>query len=149
MRIFQNQDEFSHYLLSTSIIISKDNPLLIERFLDNAIEVDVDAVCDGKEVLIGGIIEHIESAGIHSGDSICSLPSYSLDNNILNKIRGHVLQIANKLSVIGLINIQFAIKENEIFVLEVNARATRTVPFVAKATGVPLAKNCCTMYFRY
>lgn len=140
MCIFYNQQEFSHYLTTTNIIVSNNNPLLIEHFLDNAIEVDVDAVCDGQDVLIGGIMEHIEPAGIHSGDSICSLPSYSLDKSTLHKIRNYVIKITTKLNILGSVNMQFAIKGDDVFVLEVNSRAARTVPFVAKATGIQLAK---------
>jgi carbamoyl-phosphate synthase large subunit len=108
--------------------------------LDHAIEVDIDAVCDGKSVLIGGILEHIEQAGIHSGDSACAFPAHSLSQEIQNKMREMIRKVALSLEVIGLINAQFAILKNEIYVLEVNPRASRTVPFLAKATGVPLAQ---------
>ncbi|QCI15835.1 carbamoyl-phosphate synthase large subunit [Buchnera aphidicola] len=123
-------------------VLKKNNttPILLDQYLDYATEVDVDAICDGKTVLIGGIMEHIEQAGIHSGDSACSLPAYTLTNDILNKIREQVTQLAFKLSVKGLMNVQFAIKNNIIYIIEVNPRAARTVPFVSKATGLALAK---------
>ena len=114
--------------------------MLIDRFLDNAVEVDVDALCDGKDVYIGGIMEHIEEAGIHSGDSACSLPPQHLPNDILAQIQNQTSELAFALNVVGLMNIQFAIREGKIYLLEVNPRGSRTVPFVAKTTGVPLAK---------
>ncbi|MDT9587665.1 MAG: carbamoyl-phosphate synthase large subunit [Candidatus Arsenophonus melophagi] len=120
--------------------ISDDMPILLDHFLDDAIEVDVDAICDGETVLIGGIMEHIEQAGVHSGDSACSLPSYTLNQNIQNIIRDQVKKLAFELCVRGLMNIQFAIKNNEVYLIEVNPRASRTVPFVSKATGISLAK---------
>ncbi|MDP1707573.1 MAG: carbamoyl-phosphate synthase large subunit [Gammaproteobacteria bacterium] len=115
-------------------------PILLDRFLDDAIEVDIDAVCDGQEVLIGGIMEHIEQAGIHSGDSACSLPPFSLTADIQNALREQMRRMALELGVVGLMNAQFAIKGDDIYVLEVNPRASRTVPFVSKATGRSLAK---------
>ena len=115
-------------------------PILLDQYLNYAIEVDVDAICDGEKVLIGGIMEHIEQAGVHSGDSACSLPAYTLTNKIQNKIREQVKKLAFALSVKGLMNVQFAIKNNEIYIIEVNPRAARTVPFVSKATGLALAK---------
>ncbi len=115
-------------------------PLLVDKFLEDAIEVDVDAVCDGKLILIGGIMEHIEEAGVHSGDSACVLPPHTLSENIIDIIRKYTYAISSELKVQGLINIQFAIKNDIIYVLEVNPRASRTVPFVSKATGIPLAK---------
>jgi len=122
------------------LINFKKFPVLLDHYLENAIEVDVDAICDGKNILIGGIMEHIEQAGIHSGDSACSLPAYTLSSNIQNEIRTQVKKLAITLSVKGLMNIQFAIKEHEIYIIEVNPRAARTIPFVSKATGLPLAK---------
>ncbi len=116
-----------------------DNPILIDTFLQDAIEVDVDALADGEEVYVAGIMEHIEEAGIHSGDSACSLPPYSLSRKIVLEIRDQTIKLAKGLNVIGLMNVQFAVKEDEIFILEVNPRASRTVPFVAKATGIALA----------
>ena len=123
-----------------AVVASGTNPVLIDRFLNNAIEVDVDALCDGTDVYIGGIMEHIEEAGIHSGDSACSLPPQHLSDDILAKIRRQTSDLAFALNVVGLMNIQFAIREDKIYLLEVNPRGSRTVPFVAKTTGVPLAK---------
>ncbi len=120
--------------------VSESSPLLLDHFLDNAIEVDVDAVCDGKQVLIGGILQHIEQAGIHSGDSSCSLPPFDLSAQTQNLLREQMAALAVELGVVGLINAQFAIQGDEIYILEVNPRASRTVPFIAKATGVPMAK---------
>jgi carbamoyl-phosphate synthase large subunit len=120
--------------------ISEDRPILVDSFLDDAIEVDVDALCDGKRVFIAGIMEHIEEAGIHSGDSACILPPQSLSEKLLEEIRKATRALAMELEVLGLINIQFAIKEDSLFVLEVNPRASRTVPFVAKAIGLPIVK---------
>ena len=123
-----------------AVVVSGTNPVLIDRFLNNAIEVDVDALCDGTDVYIGGIMEHIEEAGIHSGDSACSLPPQHLSDDILAKIRLQTSKLAFALNVVGLMNIQFAIREDKIYLLEVNPRGSRTVPFVAKTTGIPLAK---------
>jgi len=136
MAIVYNEKELCNYM-KQSEHISFDAPLLLDHFLDHAIEVDIDVVCDGKEVLIGGIMEHIEQAGIHSGDSACSLPSYSLSESLKNRLRESMRAMALELGVIGLMNAQFAIQDNEVYVLEVNPRASRTVPFVAKPTGVP------------
>jgi carbamoyl-phosphate synthase large subunit len=119
---------------------SPDHPILIDQFLEDAIEIDVDAISDGEATVIGGIMEHIEEAGIHSGDSACVLPPQGLPPWLLEEIKVHTRALAKELQVVGLINIQFAIKDEEIFVLEVNPRASRTIPFVSKATGVPLAK---------
>jgi carbamoyl-phosphate synthase large subunit len=123
-----------------AVVFSQDRPVLIDRFLEDAIEVDVDALSDGTDVLIAGIMEHIEEAGIHSGDSSCVLPATSLSERELNTIREHTTKLARALNVIGLMNVQYAIKDGEIHVLEVNPRASRTVPYVGKATGVPLPK---------
>jgi len=139
MEIVYNDDELSNYVKNSSLI-SQDSPILLDHFLDDAIEVDVDAVCDGKEVVIAGIMEHIEQAGVHSGDSSCCLPAFSLSQNIQDKMAQQVKQIALELGVRGLMNTQFAIQDEEIYVLEVNPRASRTVPFVSKATGIPWAK---------
>jgi carbamoyl-phosphate synthase large subunit len=119
---------------------SPDHPILIDKFLEAAIEVDVDAIADGHRTVIGGIMEHIEEAGIHSGDSACVLPPYSLTRSIQEEIKHQTRALAAELGVIGLLNIQFAVKDSQVYVLEVNPRASRTVPFVSKATGVPLAK---------
>jgi carbamoyl-phosphate synthase large subunit len=115
-------------------------PILLDRFLNDAIEVDVDAVSDGQEVVIGGIMEHIEEAGVHSGDSACSLPPFSLSAPMQDELRRQTVAMAKALNVVGLMNVQFAIQGETVYVLEVNPRASRTVPFVSKATGVPLAK---------
>jgi carbamoyl-phosphate synthase large subunit len=131
--------------MSTAVSVSNDSPVLLDRFLNDAIEVDVDAVCDGEEVLIGGIMEHIEQAGVHSGDSACSLPPHSLSEDIQAQLEEQVRTMAKGLNVIGLMNTQFAIQGDDIYVLEVNPRASRTVPFVSKATGISLARvavNC-------
>ena len=114
--------------------------MLIDKFLDKAVEVDADAVCDGKEVLIGAIMEHIEAAGIHSGDSTCVIPPQSLSEDVIERIRDYVTRIGLGLHIKGLLNIQMAVRDNVVYVLEVNPRSSRTIPFVAKATGIPLAK---------
>jgi carbamoyl-phosphate synthase large subunit len=127
-----------------AVKVSNDSPVLLDRFLNDAIEVDVDCIADGRRVFIGGIMEHIEEAGVHSGDSACSLPPYSLSEDLQNEMRLQTAAMAQALGVIGLMNVQFAIKEEEgrdvVYVLEVNPRASRTVPYVSKATGLPLAK---------
>ena len=120
--------------------MSNDSPVLLDRFLDLAIEVDVDAICDGEDVLIGGIMEHVEQAGVHSGDSGCSLPPNSLSAETQADLSEQTRKLARALNVVGLMNIQFAIQNGIVYILEVNPRASRTVPFVSKATGVPLAK---------
>lgn len=125
--------------LNEAVKVSNDSPVLLDRFLDDAIEVDIDAVCDGTDVVIGGIMEHIEQAGVHSGDSACSLPPYSLSSDIQDVMRKQVKEMALELGVVGLMNTQFAIKDDEVYLIEVNPRAARTIPFVSKATGVPLA----------
>jgi len=132
-----------HYLekyMVEATRVSPDHPVLLDRFLEGAIEVDVDAVCDGEGVYIGGVMEHIEEAGIHSGDSACSIPPYTLGSETILRIREHSKALAMRLGVRGLMNVQFAVKDQAVYVLEVNPRASRTVPFVSKATGVPLAK---------
>ena len=139
MEIVHNEDDLRIYM-QNAVNVSNDSPVLLDRFLDDAIEVDVDAICDGKDVLIGGIMQHIEQAGVHSGDSACSLPPYSLSEEIQDVLRDQSRQMALALNVIGLMNVQFAIKDEVVYVLEVNPRASRTVPFVSKATGRPLAK---------
>ncbi|HRU40301.1 MAG TPA: ATP-grasp domain-containing protein, partial [Candidatus Goldiibacteriota bacterium] len=123
-----------------AFIVSEKHPVLIDKFLEDAIEVDVDCVCDGKEAVICGIMEHIEEAGIHSGDSACVLPALTLRNDTISKIREYTHKMALELNVKGLMNIQYAVRNDQVFVLEVNPRASRTVPFVSKATGVPWAK---------
>ena len=139
MEIVRDQDQLSAYM-KAAIDVSHDSPVLLDQFLSDAIEVDVDAVCDGQDVVIGGVMEHIELAGVHPGDSSCSLPAFNLTDEIQHKIRAQSRDLAYALNVVGLVNVQFAIKGNDIYVLEVNPRASRTVPFVSKATAVPLAK---------
>ena len=139
MEIVTTDEDLKRYM-DEAVSVSNDSPVLLDRFLNDAIEVDIDLVCDGKNVFIGAIMEHIEEAGIHSGDSGCSIPPYTLSDSILMRLREQVTQLALELNVIGLMNTQFAIKENEIFLLEVNPRASRTAPFVSKAIGVQLAK---------
>jgi carbamoyl-phosphate synthase large subunit len=126
--------------MNEAVKVSNDSPVLIDRFLNDAIEVDVDAVSDGKRVIIGGIMEHIEQAGVHSGDSACSLPPFSLSPDLQAELRRQTVAMANALGVVGLMNVQFAIQDGKVFVLEVNPRASRTIPYVSKATGVPFAK---------
>jgi carbamoyl-phosphate synthase large subunit len=139
MEIVFNEDDLRTYM-THAVQVSNDSPVLLDRFLDVAIEVDVDAVCDGDDVLIGGIMEHVEQAGVHSGDSGCSLPPVSLSAQVQDELREQTRKLAKALHVVGLMNIQFAIQNGIIYVLEVNPRASRTVPFVSKATGAPLAK---------
>ncbi|MBD3755401.1 MAG: ATP-grasp domain-containing protein, partial [Gammaproteobacteria bacterium] len=139
MEIVYSDADLSRYM-TEAVKVSNDSPVLLDRFLDDAVELDVDAVCDGEQVVIGGIMEHIEQAGIHSGDSACSLPPYSISAEVQDQVREQVAKMAKALGVVGLMNTQFAIKGDEIYVLEVNPRASRTVPFVSKAIGKPLAK---------
>jgi carbamoyl-phosphate synthase large subunit len=139
MEIVHEQRDLERYMRE-AVKVSNDSPVLIDRFLNDAIEVDVDAICDGKEVLIGGIMEHIEQAGVHSGDSACSLPPFSLSLELQEELRRQTLAMARGLDVVGLMNVQYAIQKGVVFVLEVNPRASRTVPYVSKATGLPLAK---------
>ncbi len=123
-----------------AMLASPEHPILIDKFLEDAIEIDVDAVSDGEATIIGGIMEHIEAAGIHSGDSACVLPPHTLSADLIERIKKQTRALAGELRVMGLINIQFAVKDERIYVLEVNPRASRTIPFVSKATGVPLAR---------
>ncbi len=139
MEVVFNEEDLRAYM-THAVQVSNDSPVLLDRFLDVAIEVDVDAVCDGEDVLIGGIMEHIEQAGVHSGDSGCSLPPNSLSRETQAELREQTRKLARALNVVGLMNVQFAIQSGVIYVLEVNPRASRTVPFVSKATGLPLAK---------
>ena len=139
MEIVHNEEDLKRYM-TEAVQVSNDSPVLLDHFLSDAIELDVDAVCDGKEVVIGGIMEHIEQAGIHSGDSACSLPTYSLDSVIVDQVREQTKQLALGLKVKGLMNVQFAVKGDDIYVIEVNPRASRTVPFVSKACGISLAQ---------
>jgi carbamoyl-phosphate synthase large subunit len=139
MEVVFTEDDLRNYM-ATAVQVSNDSPVLLDRFLDLAIEVDVDAICDGEDVYIGGIMEHVEQAGVHSGDSGCSLPPYSLSPALQAQIREQTRRMALALDVVGLMNVQFAIQNGVVYVLEVNPRASRTAPFVSKATGVPLAK---------
>jgi carbamoyl-phosphate synthase large subunit len=139
MEIVHEQRDLERYMRE-AVKVSNDSPVLLDRFLNDAIEVDVDAICDGEDVLIGGIMEHIEQAGVHSGDSACSLPPFSLSKVLQDELRRQTVSMAEALQVVGLMNIQFAIQNNVVFVLEVNPRASRTVPYVSKATGLQLAK---------
>lgn len=139
MQIVYNDEELNKYMRE-AVSVSNDSPILLDHFLNNAIEVDVDCICDGENMVIGGIMQHVEQAGIHSGDSACSLPAYSLSGEILDEIRRQTKEMAFALGVKGLMNVQFAVQNDVVYVLEVNPRASRTVPFVSKATGQPLAK---------
>ncbi|RPG49189.1 MAG: carbamoyl-phosphate synthase large subunit [Gammaproteobacteria bacterium TMED1] len=139
MEIVHDDAELTKYMRE-AVHVSDQSPVLLDRFLDQAIEVDIDAVCDGEEVVIGSIMEHIEQAGVHSGDSACSLPPYSLAKSLTDAMRRQVKDMALELKVIGLMNVQLAVQNNEIYVLEVNPRASRTVPFVSKCIGLSLAK---------
>ncbi len=139
MEIIYNKSDLKKYI-DEAVKVSGSNPVLIDKFLNDAIEVDVDAISDGRDVFVAGIMEHIEEAGIHSGDSACSLPPYTLSDEIIIEIEKQTKQLALALKVVGLINIQFAIKDRNIYVLEVNPRASRTVPFVSKASSLPIAK---------
>jgi len=139
MEIVHDEEELVRYM-HEAVRVSKDKPVLIDKFLEKATEIDVDAVCDGEDVLIGAIMEHIEEAGIHSGDSACVIPPQSLSKDIIMAIREYVRRIALGLQIKGLLNIQMAVKDDVVYVLEVNPRSSRTIPYVAKATGIPLAK---------
>jgi carbamoyl-phosphate synthase large subunit len=139
MQIVYDDEDLARYM-TEAVKVSNDSPVLLDRFLNNAIEVDVDALSDGKDVVIGGIMEHIEEAGVHSGDSACSLPAHSLSRAVLDDIRAQVDKLARALKVCGLMNTQFAVQDGKVYLLEVNPRASRTSPFVSKATGRPLAK---------
>ena len=139
MKTVYSDDELNQYM-DEAVSVSHDAPVLIDKFLDNAIELDVDAICDGKDVYIGSVMQHIEEAGIHSGDSACSLPPVSISDALQEEVKTQTAAIALGLGVVGLMNIQYAIHKGEIYLIEVNPRASRTVPFVSKATGVPLAK---------
>ena len=138
MEIVYDKDSLERYM-TNAVQVSNDSPVLLDSFLDHAIEVDIDVVCDGNDIVIGGIMEHIEQAGIHSGDSACSLPPHSLPGDVLDEMRRQVKLMAKELNVIGLMNTQLAYQDDEIYVIEVNPRASRTIPFVSKATGVQLA----------
>jgi len=139
MEIVYKESELKRYMRE-AVKVSNDSPVLLDRFLDDAIEVDIDAICDGEQVLVGAIMQHIEQAGVHSGDSACSLPPYSLSESVQARMRDMARELALALNVVGLMNAQFAIKGDDIYIIEVNPRGSRTVPFVSKATSLPLAK---------
>jgi len=139
MRIVYEPDELERYF-EEAVTASEDRPVLIDSFLEDAFEADVDALADGTDVVIGGIMQHIEDAGVHSGDSACCLPPYLLQGEVLDEIRDLTRKFALELGVKGLLNVQYAIRDGVVYVLEVNPRASRTIPFVSKATGVPLAR---------
>ena len=139
MQIVYDEADLQNYM-KEAVRVSPEHPILVDKFLEDALEIDVDAIADGHRVVVGGVMEHVEKAGVHSGDSACALPPYSLGDDQIERIQAQARAIATELGVIGLLNIQFAIKNEQIFVLEVNPRASRTVPFVSKAIGVPLAK---------
>jgi carbamoyl-phosphate synthase large subunit len=146
MKIVYNESELSQYM-QEAVSVSHKSPVLIDKFLDRAIELDVDAICDGEDVYIGAIMQHIEEAGIHSGDSACSLPSISLTAQMQELVKEQTATIARNLGVIGLLNIQFAVHKENLYLIEVNPRASRTVPFVSKATGIPMAKVATRVMF--
>ncbi|ABF63365.1 carbamoyl-phosphate synthase large subunit [Ruegeria sp. TM1040] len=138
MEIVRDMDQLKRYI-NEAVVVSGDSPVLLDSYLSGAVELDVDAICDGKDVHVAGIMQHIEEAGVHSGDSACSLPPYSLDKEVIERIKEQSFALAKALNVVGLMNVQFAIKDNEIYLIEVNPRASRTVPFVAKATDSAIA----------
>lgn len=139
MRIIYSEEELEEFI-SQAVEVSPGRPVLIDEFLEDAIEIDVDAISDGETTIVAGIMEHIEEAGIHSGDSACVLPPFSLSDEIIERVKKYTYALARELKVIGLMNVQYAVKDDEVYVLEVNPRASRTVPFVSKATGVPFAR---------
>ena len=139
MEVVEGPAQLDHYI-ATAVAVSGSSPVLIDRYLRDAVEVDVDAICDGKEVAVTGILQHIEEAGVHSGDSACSIPPYSLTDSVVAEIERQTAELALALNVKGLMNIQFAVKDDQVYLIEVNPRASRTVPFVAKAIGRPIAK---------
>ncbi|MGQ9473758.1 MAG: carbamoyl-phosphate synthase large subunit [Candidatus Caldatribacteriaceae bacterium] len=139
MRIVYSQEELEEFI-KKAVEVSPGRPVLIDEFLEDAIEIDVDAISDGEITIVAGIMEHIEEAGIHSGDSACVIPPFSLSDEIIEKIRQYTYALARELQVVGLINVQYAVKDDEVYILEVNPRASRTIPFVSKATGIPFAR---------
>ena len=139
MQIVYDDESLQRLLRRRAVRVSEERPVLIDRFLEDAFECDVDAISDGKRVVIGGVMQHIEDAGIHSGDSACVLPPYLIGEADMQTMREHTVALARALGVVGLINVQYAIKDGVVYVLEVNPRASRTIPFVSKAIGVPLA----------
>ena len=139
MEVVDGPEQLDHYI-ATAVQVSGTSPVLIDRYLRDAIEIDVDAICDGSDVAVAGILQHIEEAGVHSGDSACSIPPYSLSDAIVAEIERQTRALALALNVKGLMNVQYAVKNGEVYLIEVNPRASRTVPFVAKAIGRPIAK---------
>ncbi len=140
MEIVRDDASLRQYLATAQIEINEDEPLLLDQYLQNAVEVDVDAICDGEDVFIAGVMEHVEEAGVHSGDSACSLPPYTLSSNLIASLKEQTIKLAKSLGVVGLMNVQYAIKDSDIYLLEVNPRASRTAPFVAKSIGMPIAR---------
>src|SRR3546814_14400269 len=140
MEMFDDYDDLKRYRRG-AVEVSNDSPVLLDRFLNNAIEVDVDALADGKDVVIGGIMEHNEEAGVHSGDSACSLPAHSLPKKVQDDIRTQIVKLAKALKVVGLMNTQFAVQDGKVYLLAVNPRASRTRPFVSTGTGRPLPQR--------
>ena len=139
MEIVDGPSQLDDYI-QTAVQVSGDSPVLIDQYLRDAVEVDVDAICDGTDVVVAGVLQHIEEAGVHSGDSACSIPPYSLTAEVIAEIERQTVLLAHALRVVGLMNIQFAVKDGLVYLIEVNPRASRTVPFVAKAIGAPIAK---------
>jgi carbamoyl-phosphate synthase large subunit len=148
MEIVYDEKSLKEYM-EKAVKASPEHPVLIDKYLEDAIEIDVDAIADGMDVIIGGIMEHIEEAGIHSGDSACSIPPYSLTDDVIERIEDQTRALAIELNVIGLMNVQFAVKDGDIYILEVNPRASRTIPFISKATGIPLAKMAAKVMAGY
>ena len=140
MEIVRDEASLRTYLATAQIEITEKEPLLLDQYLQNAVEVDVDAIADGEDVFIAGVMEHIEEAGVHSGDSACSLPPYTLTDDMIAALKEQTHKLALELGVVGLMNVQYAIKDDVIYILEVNPRASRTVPFVAKSVGLPVAR---------
>ena len=138
MEIVRDMAQLERYI-SQAVVVSGDSPVLLDSYLSGAVELDVDALCDGENVHVAGIMQHIEEAGVHSGDSACSLPPYSLSAEIIGTVKEQTRALARALNVVGLMNVQFAVKDGEIYLIEVNPRASRTVPFVAKATDSAIA----------
>ena len=148
MEIVYDDTKLKEYM-KEAVKISPEHPILVDKFLEDAIEIDVDALSDGEEVFIGGIMEHIEEAGVHSGDSACVIPPQSLSKEVLETIKEYTTRLALELNVIGLMNIQYAVKDDKVYIIEANPRASRTVPFVSKAVGVPLAKIAAKLMIGY
>jgi carbamoyl-phosphate synthase large subunit len=139
MEVVHSDEELREYV-TEAVRVSPDKPILVDEFLADAVELDVDAVSDGEDVLIGGVMEHVESAGVHSGDSACVIPPRSLSEDTMARVREVTEEIARELDTVGLLNVQLAVQNGDVYVLEANPRSSRTVPFVSKATGVPIAK---------